>query len=88
MLVITARGEMFNENLLVEFLAAHPRAMLAADVVAGEVAGKRSSPLIAYARTASRVRCRAKRAMSGTRLGRASRSLRRFMRWPRATATP
>ena len=52
-LVNTVRGEMFDEDALIEFLTAHPRATLAADVVAGEVAGKATSPLIAYARSAS-----------------------------------
>ena len=54
-LVNTARGEMFDEEALVEFLAAHPRAMLAADVVATEVSGKHESPLRQYARTAANV---------------------------------
>lgn len=54
-LVNTARGEMFDEEALIEFLNTHPRAMLAADVVAGEVTGKQSSPLIAYARSAANI---------------------------------
>jgi D-3-phosphoglycerate dehydrogenase len=54
-LVNTSRGEIIDEADLIAFLEATPGAMLAADVVSGEVSAKRSSPLIDYARTASNV---------------------------------
>ena len=54
-LVNTSRGEVVDEEALVEFLAAHPQAMLASDVVTAEVSRKESSPLLRYARTATNV---------------------------------
>lgn len=51
-LVNTARGEVFDEPALIEFLHTHPDARLAADVIANEIDGKQSSPLIEYARRA------------------------------------
>ena len=55
LLVNTARGELINEADLLAFLNAHPEAWLAADVVAGEVAAKDTSPVLAYAKTGGNV---------------------------------
>ena len=50
LLVNTARGELVHEWELIDFLRRNPGAQLVADVVAGEVLERSTSPLIEYAR--------------------------------------
>jgi D-3-phosphoglycerate dehydrogenase len=51
-LVNTSRGEIINEKDLLQFLTTHPQAMIAADVIAGEIKSKTASPLRQYAKRA------------------------------------
>jgi len=55
LLINTARGEIINELDLIKFLKQHPGAVLATDVISGEVFTKQSNPLIEYARTATNI---------------------------------
>lgn len=55
LLVNTSRGEIVDEAEMIDFLGAHPEAILATDVVADELTGKWHSPLISLARSSNQV---------------------------------
>ncbi len=55
LIVNTARGDLINETDLIRFLRATSDARIATDVVADEVKGKASSPLIDFAKSSQQV---------------------------------
>lgn len=55
LLVNSARGDIVNEDDLIEFLKEHPKACYATDVIANEVSAKQNNPLIDYAVQSGRV---------------------------------
>lgn len=55
LLVNTARGDVVDEEALLAFLATHPGARLATDVLADEVRSKATNPLIAHAKAGQQI---------------------------------
>lgn len=55
LIVNTARGDVVNEEHLVDFLSQHPGARVASDVLADEIRGRTSSPLLRFAQGSQQV---------------------------------
>ncbi|MDD4975401.1 MAG: NAD(P)-dependent oxidoreductase [Bacteriovorax sp.] len=55
LIVNSARGDIINENDLVEFLSKNPKARIATDVLADEVRNRLESPLLKYAQSHGQV---------------------------------
>ena len=54
-LINTSRGELINEEDLVNFLSLNPLFKVASDVLSNEIRNKESSPLLAYAKLSNQV---------------------------------
>lgn len=52
LIVNTSRGDIINEVDLVNFLKENPKSRIAADVIANEIRGRETSPILSYAITA------------------------------------
>jgi D-3-phosphoglycerate dehydrogenase len=55
LIVNTSRGELVNEDDLIEFLESNPRAKIASDVLSGEIFGFNKSKLYQYSKKSSQV---------------------------------
>ena len=55
LIINTSRGELVNENELIEFLIENPLAHIASDVLSGEIFGFKKSKLYQYSKESSQV---------------------------------
>ena len=55
LLINTSRGEIINEDDLIDFLSSNPNAKAAVDVISNEITGKDKSPLLSYSLNSNQV---------------------------------